>query len=223
MKTLLLFVATLAAVPAARAFDVNDLGTPVGRTPYDRYFGGVKQVLAQTASGRAQQTEVSQLVKRGRGFRYSFTTPYIPQTPDVTEATRTGDCKAKSLWLADRMNDSNVRFVVGKLSAGAKQSHAWLIWNDGTAWWVLDPTVASSPKRADRIGHKDWVCLFSYTKSGTYQHAATKNYAINWEHPEPIVGPELPVAIRPWWLQPLNFSVPVATGWERLGTSVEAQ
>ena len=47
---------------------------------------------------------VSQLVREGRAFRYSYdkAQPYIPQSPETTETKKSGDCKAKSLWLASK-------------------------------------------------------------------------------------------------------------------------
>ncbi|MEI9894616.1 MAG: hypothetical protein WDN28_12200 [Chthoniobacter sp.] len=78
---------------------------------------------------------VEKLVREGRSFRYVYNKeqPYVPQPPELTEATKSGDCKAKSLWLASRMNTRRVRFVIGKLSLGAPKSHAWLVWESPQA------------------------------------------------------------------------------------------
>lgn len=202
MRTAATIFVSLLFSGAVQALDLNDLGQPTARTPYDKYFGSVVQLMA-TSSGQVTLTEVQKLNRQGRSFRYSFTTPYIPQPPDVTEATRSGDCKAKSLWLADRARDRRLRFVVGKLREGAKQSHAWLMWNENGNWWVIDPTVQSTPKPASGIGQRDWVPLFSYTHTGMLQHNATARYAINWDYPDPIGVEETP-RMLPWWLQPLQ-------------------
>jgi hypothetical protein len=206
-----LFFSLVAAT--AQALDLNDLGQPTGRTPYDQYFGSVMRLMA-SSSGQASLAEVQKLNRQGRSFRYSFTTPYIPQAPDVTEATRTGDCKAKSLWMADRLRDGRLRFVVGKLREGAKQSHAWLMWNENGNWWVIDPTVQSAPKPAAKIGQRDWVPLYSYTRTGTLKHNATARYAINWDCPDPIGVAETPRP-TPWWLRPLGHEVVSSFGARR--------
>ena len=68
-----------------------------------------------------------------RRFRYYFNKaePYIPQAPEVTEARQQGDCKAKSVWLASKMDDRNARYAMGKAKPGDKMSHAWLLWSNG--------------------------------------------------------------------------------------------
>jgi len=53
--------------------------------------------------------------------------PYEPTLPEVTEAMRAGDCKAKALWLAQKMGDSQSRYVVGKMDPNSRLSHAWLL------------------------------------------------------------------------------------------------
>ena len=88
-------------------------------------------VFGQLGGAQPDPAQVEQWVREGRAFSYSFSKsqPYVPQSPEQTEATRSGDCKAKSLWLASKMDSNKVRFVIGKFKAGAAQSHAWLIWN----------------------------------------------------------------------------------------------
>ena len=82
----------------------------------------VKQVLGSLDGGAPTIERVNELMRKGRGFFYSYTTPYVAQTPEVTASTRAGDCKAKALWLCDQLRDQNVRFVVGKAHYGADLS-----------------------------------------------------------------------------------------------------
>lgn len=170
------------------ALDLSDMGSPTSRTPYDRYFKGVRQTLAK-ASGKAQMAEAKELMKQGRGFRYAFTSAYVPQPAIVTERTRRGDCKAKSLWVADRMNDTSLRFVVGKLREGTIGNHMWLMWNDGGKWWILDPTVEWSPIEAASVGAREWVALYSYTREGGLIHTASARYAMARKSLETIGKP----------------------------------
>jgi len=148
-----------------------DLGRPAA-TPYDRYHGPVRQVLARSGSGAPSIDEVRSQLRTARRFRYYFNKaePYIPQAPEVTEAKRQGDCKAKSLWLADKMRDRNTRYVVGKAKPGDRLSHAWLLWANGGTWLFLDPTMESDVVYAERVAGRKLILQYSYTASSSYAH-----------------------------------------------------
>jgi hypothetical protein len=147
------------------------LGRPSG-TPYDRYHGPVRQVLARSGSGAPSIDEVRAQLRTARRFRYYFNKaePCVPQTPEVTEAKRQGDCKAKSLWLADKMRDRNTRYVVGKAKPGDRLSHAWLLWANGGTWLFLDPTMEFDVVYADRVAGRKLIMQYSYTASSSYAH-----------------------------------------------------
>ena len=163
VSALFLFVASASA-----AFD---LGTPASSTPYEAYSGPVKQVLGGL-NGKADMAKVQTLLKTGHGFRYSFTTPYLAARPSETAKTRSGDCKAKSLWLIDQMGDRSVRYIIGKARSTSKINHAWVMWNDGSKWWILDPTNASRPIAADSVSSSEYIPLYSYSAGRAYRHAA---------------------------------------------------
>ena len=150
-----------------------DMGTPAGFTPYDRYMSPVKQVLGSLHGQTTDMKRVQSLLSAGRNFRYSFTDPYTAALPAETARTQTGDCKAKSLWLMDQLGDSNMRYVIGKARATSKISHAWVMWNDGSAWWILDPTNASRPIPAESAPRNEYIPLYSWAKNGSYRHSAT--------------------------------------------------
>ena len=150
-----------------------DLGIPAGYTPYDRYMSPVKQVLGSLRGQTTDFKRVQSLLNEGRSFRYSFTDPYMAALPAVTARTHTGDCKAKSLWLMDQLGDSNLRYVIGKARATSKISHAWVMWNDGSAWWILDPTNANRPIPAESTSRNEYIPQYSWAKSGSYRHNAT--------------------------------------------------
>jgi hypothetical protein len=163
-------VAIVASLPLNAELD---LGTPTSRTPYDPYMEPVWKVFHQLSGGQVDPAVVEKLVREGRSFRYYYNKdqPYVPQSPDVTDSTKSGDCKAKSLWLAQKMNTSKVRFVIGKLSLSSAKSHAWLIWEGPQGWLVLDATNYSKPLQPDRISSSELVPTFSYSPSGKYAHA----------------------------------------------------
>ncbi len=167
-----LFAALLLAKASAFAA-VLDLGSTAGSTPYDPYMSPVKQVLGSLHGSAPDIKQVKALMRTSHNFRYSFTEPYVPQLPSVTATKKSGDCKAKSLWLADQLGDRNVRFVIGKATRSSKMSHAWLMWNDGARWWVLDPTNVSNPIAADRVSSNEYIPLYSYGAGHCYTHAAT--------------------------------------------------
>jgi len=172
MKTTLAALLFLAAAKLS-ALGIVDLGTPAGYTPYDPYMHPVKQVLSNLSGQDADMDRVRSLMRVDRNFRYSYTDPYNAALPSVTAATKSGDCKAKALWLCDQMNDRNVRFVVGKTSPQAHLSHAWVMWQHEGRWWVLDPTNTSVPIAAERLPKNAYIPLYSWTRDGEFRHAAT--------------------------------------------------
>src|SRR4051812_36367254 len=112
MKSLLAIAVLFASSLAA--FAGVDLGANASHTPYDAYMQPVKRVLGSLDGATPSLERVQALMREGRNFRYSYTEPYEAALPNVTAATRAGDCKAKALWLCDQLGDKNARFVVGK-------------------------------------------------------------------------------------------------------------
>ena len=186
LQTLSRFLVTICILSITTDVHAQiNLGSPTSRTPYDGYFGPVWPVLRQM-NGTADMPTAAQLVREGRGFRYSFNKaqPFTPQTPAETEATRSGDCKAKSLWVAAKLNDRSVRYVVGKAKAVSNMNHAWLIWKGPEGWMILDATLYSSPLSADRIRPTEFIPLYSYGAGAKYSHrvAAAAPGARNGDH-----------------------------------------
>ncbi len=168
-----LFVISSLLLTKVSALAGIDLGAPAGYTPYDRYMSPVKQVLGALRSQTTDMKRVQSLLNEGRGFRYSFTDPYVAAMPAVTARTHTGDCKAKSLWLMDQLGDSTMRYVIGKARATSKISHAWVMWNDGSNWWILDPTNANRPILAESTSRSEYIPQYSWSKNGSYRHSST--------------------------------------------------
>src|SRR5262245_609154 len=112
-KTALLALAAILNAAAVSSAAV-DLGSPAPGSPYEPYMHPVKQVLSSLSSSGPSMERVKELMREGRNFRYSFTEPYIAQLPETTARTHSGDCKAKSLWIADQIGDrNNIRYVIG--------------------------------------------------------------------------------------------------------------
>jgi hypothetical protein len=186
-KTALLAFATLLTAAVAPA--AVDLGSPASGSPYEPYMRPVKQVLGSLASTGTSMDRVKELMREGRSFRYSFTEPYVAQLPEDTARTRTGDCKAKSLWIADQMGDrDNIRYVIGKARRTSKISHAWIMWNDHGRWWILDCTNTSRPIAADSVSSSEYIPLYSYDSSRCYRHAATQTFTASTGTPGAAVA-----------------------------------
>jgi hypothetical protein len=174
MKIFLFALALLSSQLLAVARTNLDLGFPATDTPYDPYMTPVKQVLTHLTNEENSMGRVRQLMHEGRAFRYSFTSPYVAATPDVTATTRAGDCKAKALWLADQLNDQSVRFVIGKARITSQMSHAWLLWQHDNRWWILDCTNNWNPIPADRVSSSQYIPYYSFAKDGEFRHRATQ-------------------------------------------------
>jgi hypothetical protein len=172
-KSLLFAVALLSTQVLGLARATVDLGFPASGTPYDPYMTPVKQVLTHLTAEENSMDRVRSLMHEGRSFRYSFTSPYVAATPDVTAATRAGDCKAKALWLANQLNDRSVRFVIGKARRTSQMSHAWLMWQHDNQWWILDCTNNWEPIPADKVSASQYIPYYSFAKNGEFRHQAT--------------------------------------------------
>jgi len=149
-----------------------DLGAPCTRTPYDAYLGPVWEVFQRLGGDQPDRGVVEKLVQQGHAFRYYFNRdqPYKPQTPAETESSRSGDCKAKSLWLASKMGTRKVRFVIGKAKQVSNMSHAWLIWESPEGWLILDATLFSRPLNPERVSSDSFIPTYSYSSGGKYAH-----------------------------------------------------
>ncbi len=169
MKTIFALI-TLLTVKATALAGVN-FGAP-SSTPYDRYLGPVREVLGSLSKAKPTMERVQALMSQGRSFRYHMDNPYIPTAPAVTAKNREGDCKDKALWLCEQLNDSSVRFVIGKTSRSARMSHAWVMWENEGRFWILDCTLKSAPVAMDSLSKGSYIPQFSYAKNGSFRHSA---------------------------------------------------
>ncbi|MFL6589549.1 MAG: hypothetical protein ACJ8M4_05195 [Chthoniobacterales bacterium] len=169
MKTKTLFA--IAMFVTGGLAMAQDLGQPTSHTPFDNYLGVMRTTLSSLGGNHPEVPEVEGYVKTGRGFRYYMKNPLVPQTPAETESTRAGDCKAKSLWVAYKMDDRTLRFVVGRAHASSGMNHAWLLWKGPSGWLILDATLLSTPIDVSRVGPNEYTPRYSYSASGKFVHA----------------------------------------------------
>ena len=146
---------------------------PAEYTPYDRYSGPVRLVIARVDRRAATMARARTLMNEAHAFRYRSADPYRAAMPEMTATARAGDCKAKSLWLYDQLGDGSALYVIGKTFKGAVSNHAWIYWRCDSQWWILDPTNRSAPLLAENIPSDRYVPYYSFGKDGTFRHRAT--------------------------------------------------
>ncbi len=162
MRILLCAVLLAAAGVAdtARASRYSLGPYPPGKS--ELYNRPVRLVLTTLPDEKPSMERVRTLLETAHGFRYALTDPYRAALPNETERLRSGDCKAKSLWLIEQMGDRRIRYVIGKIHRSSALHHAWVEWNDGKRWWILDPTNTDTPIAEETVGPSDYVSLYRY-------------------------------------------------------------
>jgi hypothetical protein len=172
------------AIPRASDSALRELGAqPAGFTSYDRHLGSVRTVMAGLTPQPASLAQACRDLRVAHGFRYTARDPYSADPPATTAARRAGDCKSKALWLYERLADPTALYVIGKVTRGAKTSHAWLYWRWEDRWWILDPTNLRSPIAADSVGPNRYVPYYSFARDGAYRHAATSLLVVQNDAP----------------------------------------
>ena len=163
-------VAPATLPPGARDLALQ----PTTFTPYDRYLGTVRTVMANLEPRDPTMAQAARLMKEGHRFKYCVCDPYRADPPTLTEARRAGDCKSKALWLYDNLGDRNALFVIGKAEQRARTSHAWVYWRNDDRWWILDCTERADPIAADSVSSDRYVPYYSFGKGAAYRHKATR-------------------------------------------------
>jgi hypothetical protein len=148
---------------------------PTSSTPYDRYFGSVRSVIAGMEPHSMTMGTACHLMKVGHSFAYVTRDPYRPDPPKLTEVQHSGDCKSKALWLYDNLADGDALFVIGKAEKYLRTCHAWVYWRNGGRWWILDCTDRADPIAADSVSPDRYIPYYSFSKRGTYRHPAAAN------------------------------------------------
>jgi hypothetical protein len=138
----------------------------------------VRQVFGKCGSATVSVETVRSQLRTARRYRYYYnpSNPYEPALPEITEARQAGDCKAKSLWLAQKLGDSSVRYVVGKPTANSRLSHAWLLWPKGGGWYAVDPTMETDLLLAERIVGRKLIPQYSYNGQRAFVHPSYHTY-----------------------------------------------
>jgi len=160
--------AGFALPPGGRELDLQ----PTSSTPYDRYFGSVRSVIAGLEPHGTTMGTACHLMKVAHSFAYLSRDPYRPDPPKLTEVQHSGDCKSKALWLYDNLADAHALFVIGKAEKYLHTCHAWVYWRYEGRWWILDCTDRADPIAADSVSPDRYIPYYSFGKMGTFRHPA---------------------------------------------------
>lgn len=127
--------------------------------------------VLKKADSQASMKTVRRLMFIGRGYRYLEGKSHVPAAPEITTERKGGDCKDKTLWLAEKLNDTSLRFVIGKARSTSVIGHSWLYWQDKESrWWILDCTNRKLPVLADSVPVDHYIPCYSYTRDGVFRH-----------------------------------------------------
>ena len=139
---------SFALPPGGRELELE----PTSSTPYDRYFGSVRAVIAAMEPRGTNMAMTCHLMKVGHSFEYLSRDPYRPDPPKLTEVQHSGDCKSKALWLYENLADSGALFVIGKAEKYLRTSHAWVYWRseDAGGFWIARIAPTRSRRTAFR-------------------------------------------------------------------------
>lgn len=163
-----------------------DLGIRTNGTPYDPYLGPVRQVYSGLSDESPSIDAVRDKLRTARRYRYFFDpeNPYTPAAPEVTEAREAGDCKAKSLWLVDKLGFAKTRYVIGIFKKRDRLGHVWCLLEHNGDWLILDPTWESDVVLAKEVVGQQWIARYSFCTSGAFKHATYSTYMGN-QNPTP--------------------------------------
>jgi hypothetical protein len=63
--------------------------------------------------------------------------------------------------------------VIGLARHGSPVRHAWVYWNDGRTWWILDCTNRREPIRASDAPAGQYIPYYSFGKAGAFRYRTT--------------------------------------------------
>ncbi|MFA6338648.1 MAG: hypothetical protein WCW87_01135 [Candidatus Paceibacterota bacterium] len=137
------------------------LGSFAFCNPYDPYMGNARKVIKSVNGAAPSWDKIVSLTRQAYKIRYSFDpkiNPYTPQSPQETERLQSGDCKAKSLWLIQKLNYPGAKFCIGKMTRSSPgMSHAWVEIQYNGRKVVLDPTNYPDPQSpSNYFPHYKW-------------------------------------------------------------------
>jgi len=114
--------------------------------------------------------QVNRWVRQLRCVRYEFSNQW--KTPDEFRASAAGDCKAKCVslyYLMKAHGAQNLMLVVGRESISQRGSHAWLIWKNGSQYYILDPTNRSAAMELHGFDAERYIPHYAFSNGGKFR------------------------------------------------------
>ena len=188
MKKELKSLLMVGSVAFGLVFDVSSQSLDryeVPASPYDSYMGAFKTVAARGSADRQITIdEVSHWTEEASSIRYEHLSAYEWKSPAEVDATGTGDCKDKALWLYAKLTEAGARdleIVVGKKNSRSNEYHAWLYLTLGGRSYLLDPTYSGSVADLSEFRDDEYLPAYSYTASKVfaYRSAASSVAGVN--------------------------------------------
>ena len=181
-KKVFALAAAVVCLSTASCF-ASALFLPVKATPYDRQMTRIRPILLSGKATSEQQvslTLVNQWMGDLRGIPYGYHMEW--RTPLEVQSRQPADCKGKAVALYEKMQAGgakNVRLVIGKRAPTSRMTHAWLVWETGSATYVLDPTFNWMACHSEQIDAGSYVPMYAYAGSKKFRAATTSTLYAN--------------------------------------------
>src|SRR5262245_6689619 len=114
-------------------------------SPFDKKLAATGFYDWKTDGQAGEHRSIEELFAVARSFRYARELKTDRwQTPQETEARRSGDCEDKAVWLYWVLKTNgyqNVALHIGRYRSVDARLHVWVTVEDGSNEWMLDPTT----------------------------------------------------------------------------------
>ena len=167
---------TSSSLMANIAYPMQGYWTPA--TPFDSKImsSGAFFPLQDTIGLYPSETSEA-LFEIARSFRYVADEGRAYwQTPEETQAKRSGDCEDTAVWLYVQLKKNgydSARLVIGRYRSVDRGFHVWvtLTGNDGRTF-ILDPTKQKRTWAISDSSEKYYKPVYSFDGFNRYRHSA---------------------------------------------------
>ena len=140
---------------------------------YNHDQPSIQHVFSQLHSTPIVQARAAALLNRAYEFELVSRPTASPAPPEVTEANQAGTALDKALWLVARLDNAEVRLVVGR-----DRGSAWVAWNDERGEeWLFDPTVRK-PIARHAVSGSQYLARQEWSKAELVAHSASPKQLI---------------------------------------------
>ena len=169
---LLIGVALLQPSVAQAYGGILTHGRPIASTPFDDKVYGV--LPEEPLIRRLPKKSVDDLFAVARSFRYVHVPESPWRTPEEIQASGSGDCADKSVWLYDQLKKNsyeNVHLVIGKYRRIDSFFHVWVVYvDDQGKTFLLDPTIQKRIWESGQFKEGFYTAFYSYDGENRYYY-----------------------------------------------------